>query len=210
MVNPGVLSGRGKNRQRAVAALVGLLAGAGIWGWGLVWFAGSIPRTVADPDRETDAIVVLTGGSLRLETGFELLSRRLAKKLFVSGVRRGVQIEELLRVTGLTAEDMECCITLGYKAGDTGENARESASWLKANDIRSIRLVTSGYHMPRSLLEFSGTVPAVEIVPHPVFAEHVMLDEWWRRPGTAGLVMAEYNKYLLAAVRHGLGGGAGE
>ncbi len=201
---------RGKHRLRVVAALVGLVAGAGLWGWGLVWFAGSIPRSVGDPDRETDAIVVLTGGSLRLETGFALLSRHLAEKLFVSGVQRGVDIDELLRVTGLTAQHMECCITLGYKAGDTVENARESATWLKANKIKSIRLVTSGYHMPRSLLEFSETVPAVEIVPHPVFAEHVMLDEWWRRSGTAGLVIAEYNKYLLAAVRHALGGGAGE
>lgn len=191
-------------------ALFGLLAGACLWGWGLVWFADIIPRTVADRGRKTDAIIVLTGGSLRIETGFELLSRGLAERLFLSGVQRGVPIGDILNVAGLTAEDMECCITLGYKAGDTIENARESADWVKVNEVRSVRLVTSGYHMPRSLLEFSATVPHVEIVPHPVFVEHVMLDEWWRRPGTAGLVIAEYNKYLLAVIRLKLSGGGGE
>jgi hypothetical protein len=37
-----------------------------------------------------------------------------------------------------------------------------------------------------------------------------MIEDWWRRPGTASLVIGEYNKYLLAAVRNllGLGGGA--
>ena len=195
--------GRGRGRQRLYGmALIVLVAGLAAWGWGLLWFADSIPREVAEPDRRSDAIVVLTGGSLRLKTGFELLSRRLAEKLFVSGVQRGVPIDDLLRVTGLTAADMECCITLGYKAGDTLENALESAAWLKANKARSARLVTSGYHMPRSLLEFRATAPDIEIIPHPVFVEHVMLDEWWRRPGTARIVIAEYNKYLLATVRH--------
>ena len=64
--------------------------------------------------------------------------------------------------------------------------------------------------MPRSLVEFRATAPGVEIVPHPVFPSHVMLNEWWARPGTASLVMAEYNKYLLAAMRHWLRGIEGE
>lgn len=194
---------RARRRKRLkVAALTVLVAGLAVWGWGLLRFADSIPREVADPDRRSDAIVVLTGGSRRLETGFELLSARLADKLFVSGVQRGVPIDDLLRVTGLTAEDMECCITLGYKAGDTLENALETAVWIKAKKVRSVRLVTSGYHMPRSLLEFRATAPDIDFIPHPVFVEHVMLDEWWWRPGTAWLVVAEYNKFLLATARH--------
>lgn len=194
---------RARRRKRLkVMALAVLVAGLAVWGWGLLRFADSIPREVADPDRRSDAIVVLTGGSRRLKTGFELLSSRLADKLFVSGVQRGVPIDDLLRVTGLTAEDMECCITLGYKAGDTLENALETAVWIKAKRVRSVRLVTSGYHMPRSLLEFRAAVPDVDFIPHPVFVEHVMLDEWWRRPGTAWLVVAEYNKFLLATARH--------
>jgi uncharacterized SAM-binding protein YcdF (DUF218 family) len=201
---------RERRRRRITVLLVLLLAGLGIWGFGLTRFVDSIPRTVADDARKTDALIVLTGGSLRLETGFELLSRRVAEKLLVSGVGKSVPIEEVLRITGTTQDDMACCVTLGYMAEDTGSNASESAAWVRSNRISSVRLVTAGYHMPRSLLEFRAALPDVEIVPHPVFPEHVMIEDWWRRPGTASLVIGEYNKYLLAAVRNllGLGGGA--
>ena len=197
-----------RRRRRILGVLALLIAGLGLWGWGLTRFVDAIPRAVADEQRRTDAIIVLTGGTMRLETGFELLSRGTAEKLLVSGVDKSVPIEEVLRVTGMTPEDMACCVTLGYMAEDTGSNASESAAWVRSNKISSVRLVTAGYHMPRSLLEFRAALPDVEIVPHPVFPEHVMVDEWWQRPGTAGLVISEYNKYLLAALRNllGLGG----
>jgi uncharacterized SAM-binding protein YcdF (DUF218 family) len=202
---------RNKKKRRRTATILALVAAifAG-WIWGLVLFVDGIPESVEDEGRRTDAIIVLTGGSLRLEKGFELLSAKMAEKLLVSGVDKRIRIEELLRVAGITPEELDCCVTLGYMAEDTGSNAIESALWIRTNKIASIRLVTSSYHMPRSLLEFRATVPGVEIVPHPVFPEHVMVREWWARPGTASLVIAEYNKYLLAATRHWLRGIEGE
>ncbi len=202
---------RNEKKRRRTATILALVAAvfAG-WIWGLVLFVDGIPDSVEDEERRTDAIIVLTGGSLRLEKGFELLSAKMAEKLLVSGVDKRIRIEELLRVAGITPEELDCCVTLGYMAEDTGSNAIESALWIRTNKIASIRLVTSSYHMPRSLLEFRATVPGVEIVPHPVFPEHVMVREWWARPGTASLVIAEYNKYLLAATRHWLRGIEGE
>ena len=200
-----------KKRRRRTATILALVAAIfAAWIWGLVLFIEGIPDSLEDEERRTDAIIVLTGGSLRLEKGFELLSAKMAEKLLVSGVDKRIRIEELLRVAGITPADLDCCVTLGYMAEDTGSNAIESALWIRTNKIASIRLVTSSYHMPRSLLEFRATVPGVEIVPHPVFPEHVMVREWWARPGTASLVIAEYNKYLLAATRHWLRGIEGE
>lgn len=202
---------RKEKRTRLVATTFVLIAAAlAAWVWGLILFVDRIPDSVEDEGRHTDAIIVLTGGTLRLEKGFELLSAKMAEKLLVSGVARGVQMEEVLEAAGLKLADLDCCVTLGYMAEDTGSNAIESAVWIRTNKVTSIRLVTSGYHMPRSLLEFRATVPGVEIVPHPVFPEHVMVNEWWARPGTASLVIAEYNKYLLAATRHWLRGIEGE
>lgn len=202
---------RKEKRTRLVATTFVLIAVAlAAWVWGLILFVDRIPDSVEDEGRHTDAIIVLTGGTLRLEKGFELLSAKMAEKLLVSGVARGVQMEEVLEAAGLKLADLDCCVTLGYMAEDTGSNAIESAVWIRTNKVTSIRLVTSGYHMPRSLLEFRATVPGVEIVPHPVFPEHVMVNEWWARPGTASLVIAEYNKYLLAATRHWLRGIEGE
>lgn len=203
---------RRNEKRRRLAATVFALIGTALaaWIWGLILFVDRIPASVDEEGRRTDAIVVLTGGTLRLEKGFELLSANMAGKLLVSGVDKGVQMEEVLGAAGLTPAELDCCVTLGYMAEDTGSNAIESAIWIRTNDVASIRLVTSSYHMPRSLLEFRATAPGIEIVPHPVFPEHVMVKEWWARPGTASLVIAEYNKYLLAATRHWLRGIEGE
>ena len=72
---------------------------------------------------------------------------------------------------------------------------------MRQKAIKSLRLVTAAYHMPRSRLEFANVMPGVEIVPHPVFPEHVKQNEWWAWPGTAALMASEYNKYLMGWVR---------
>ena len=176
--------------------LVFLLA----WAVGLVWFARHLPSAVADPDRRTDAIVVLTGGQGRLQQGLDLLSARQADKLFVSGVYRGVEVAQLLEISQQAPGELACCVTLGYEADDTHGNAMESARWIGEQGFRSLRLVTATYHMPRSLLEFRRAMPEIEIVPHPVFSPRFKQEDWWRWPGSASLLATEYSKYLLASL----------
>lgn len=171
------------------------------WSLGLVGFAYNLPDAVGAPRARTDAIVVLTGGSQRLETGLALLARGMAGKLFVSGVHRGVDAAELLHVAQQEPGRLECCIVIDYNADDTIGNARETARWVSAHGVGSIRLVTSAYHMPRSLLEFETALPDVRIVPHPVFPPNVKQDGWYRYPGTAALFAVEYTKFLLARLR---------
>jgi uncharacterized SAM-binding protein YcdF (DUF218 family) len=182
-----------------------MLALALFWLAGLVWFATSLPDLVEDPDTPTDAIVVLTGGSERLRTGIDLLRHKRARKLFVSGVYRGVEVAELLKLSRQKPEEVECCIVLGYIAESTEGNAVETAAWMQREHFTSLRLVTGGYHMRRSLLEFRSAMPAVRLVPHPVFPAQVKLEEWWRWPGTAHLIAVEYMKYLVAVVRQHFG-----
>jgi len=178
-----------------------LLALALLWLGGLIWFTHAIPDEVSDPGRETDAIVVLTGGSLRVESGLQLLASGMARKLFVSGVGAGVDVSGLLRIAGQSADRLACCIVLGHAADNTLGNAVETAAWMKNEGFHSLRLVTASYHMPRSLLEFSRAMPEVEIIAHPVFPESVKQERWWAWPGTASLIVGEYSKYLVALVR---------
>ena len=70
-------------------------------------------------DSPTDAIVVLTGGRLRLESGLALLADGKAKKLFISGVNPRVERDVLLRSLGPAAEREACCIVLGHEADNT-------------------------------------------------------------------------------------------
>ena len=184
-------------------AVLGAVA-VSAWLAGLFVFADSIPRQPQQSHEKTDAIVVLTGGTLRLEQGLALLSQNMAKKLFVSGVHRGVDVQQLIDRSRRSPEMIDCCIVLGYAADHTAGNATETAEWMSKQGYKSLRLVTASYHMPRSLIEFHYAMPKIQIIPNPVFPENVKVDEWWRWPGTATLIVGEYNKYLVAAALHRL------
>ena len=191
------------HRGRRFLFKLGLAAGFVVIPWiiGLFRFADAVPAGVVDATTRTDAIVVLTGGSRRLGEGLELLSRGLAEKLFVSGVYQGVEVRELLKVMKRRPGDLENLIGIGNATNTTG-NAIETTVWMKKNEYLSLRLVTAAYHMPRSLLEFGHAMPGVTLIPHPVFPENVKQDRWWAWPGTASLIISEYNKVLLAWTRH--------
>ena len=190
-----------RTRVRFGGAVVGgLIAGVVLWVAGVVWFSQQIPRRVEDRLTVTDAIVVLTGGAGRLSTGLELLADGRARKLFVSGVHRGVDEAEILSMSSQAPEKLECCVELGHSAVDTAGNARETARWMATEEFRSLRLVTASYHMPRSLAEFRRAMAEVALVPHPVFPDHVHIETWWRSPGTAVLIASEFTKYLLSMV----------
>lgn len=192
--------------QRRRPWLLGLLALlATVWVAGFVVFAGTIPEDTAPLSEKTDAIVVLTGGTLRMETGIALLESGVADKLFVSGVHRGVDVAELLRIQKRQPDRLQCCIVLGHDAIDTVGNAQETAAWATQHKIGSIRLVTAGYHMPRSMLEFRTAMPNVKIVPHPVSPDHVKTNSWYRYPGTALLIAGEFSKYILSWLRQTAG-----
>jgi uncharacterized SAM-binding protein YcdF (DUF218 family) len=176
-----------------------------IWLGGFLAFAAAIPPKVRDPDKPVDAIVVLTGGDVRLAEGFALLDKGLAKKLLVSGVSNGVDLPALLQTLNGSPQPspavLECCVTLGYDARSTEGNARESLKWLGENGFTSIRLVTANYHMNRSILEFRRVMPGIEIVPNPVFPRQMQDPYWFARPGTLYLLFNEYHKYIAAAAR---------
>lgn len=184
---------------------LGAAAVAAVWFTGLVWFAAQVPVNGTINRTKTDAIVVLTGGTGRLDTGLQLLEEGYAQQLFVSGVAQGVDVAALLRVAQRRPDALACCIAVGYQADNTAANARETASWVQSRRFRSIRLVTASYHLPRSLVEFRRAMPHIRIVPHPVFPPRFMRSRWWAWPGTAALLSSEFAKYLIA--RAGLSDG---
>jgi uncharacterized SAM-binding protein YcdF (DUF218 family) len=185
---------RALRRAAAVGAGICLL-----WLAGLIWFA--TPPSVESDAAPTDAIVVLTGGSLRLQTGLALLSEGKGSKLFVSGVNPQVDLDDVLRISGKAQDWRLCCVVLGHDADNTLGNAHETAQWIRQQGFQSLRLVTAWYHMPRSLLEFDRAMPGIEIVAHPVFPEPVNQEHWWMRRDAAALLASEYVKYLATLFR---------
>jgi uncharacterized SAM-binding protein YcdF (DUF218 family) len=176
-----------------------------VWLGGFLAFAAAIPPTVRNPDQPVDAIVVLTGGDVRMAEGFALLDKGLAKKMLISGVSNGVDMPALLQTLNGTPQPtqavLDCCVTLGYDARSTEGNARESLRWLGENSFTTIRLVTANYHMNRSLLEFRRVMPQITIIANPVFPKQMQDPYWFAHPGTVFLLFNEYHKYMAAAAR---------
>lgn len=175
-----------------------------LWLGALAAFVVASLRLADDPSVMTDAIVVPTGGRQRIETGVQLLVDGRGKQLFISGVNQRVDRNELLRTLGPAAEKEACCIELGHEADDTFGNARETAGWMHREGYKSLRLVTSWYHIERGLLEFRRAMPGIVILAHPVFAPHIDPEGWWGWHGALLLVIGEFHKYLAAWVRPAL------
>jgi uncharacterized SAM-binding protein YcdF (DUF218 family) len=132
------------------------------WAFGFLWFAVALPRP-AD-GQKTDAIVVPTGSGGRIPRGLAVLKRGLAPKMLVTGVYEDVRPGEFAAEYDVPPRLMECCVTLGFAALDTRGNARETAEWVAEHDVRSIRLVTSDWHMRRAALVLENRLPEGTVV----------------------------------------------
>jgi len=186
-----------RRRTRGGRFIAGLAVLAAIfWLVGLLLFVENIPRSKPD-DTLTDAVVVLTGGPGRINRGIELLASEKARELLISGVGADVPMRDLISDNALPKSRLECCVTLGRAARDTRENAIEAAGWAASRNIVSIRLVTSDFHMPRSLLEFERRLPQLQIIPEPVGTKSITMGRWWLRPDTVVLLAGEYSKFLV-------------
>lgn len=184
--------------MRRLAYGLGALALAYGGGFGL--FIAEVPNRSAQDQSRTDAIVVLTGGRQRLSTGLKLQAQGLAKQVFISGVNPDVEPEELAGFGPNGKAQIDCCVILGYAAANTLGNAAETAAWAKVTGVRSIRLVTAAYHMPRSLFELKRAAPGLAVIPHPVFPPGFPEGSWMRAGGLT-LLVSEYHKLLRAWAR---------
>lgn len=175
------------------------------WIMGFVWFVGLIPDRISKIDGVTDAIVVLTGGSGRIDAGFMLLAEGKAKKLFISGVGKNANLEDISKISTFhqnNKANLKSNIALGYEAYNTVENAIETMNWMRQNNVHSIILVTSNYHIPRSLAEFQLIMQDHKIIAYPVISNAIKIEKWWMFPGTMKLIFLEYNKFIYHKLKN--------
>jgi uncharacterized SAM-binding protein YcdF (DUF218 family) len=179
------------------APLVGVAALTG----GFLWFAFHVAREESPLDRVADGIVALTGGASRISDAVELLASGRGRRLLITGVGATTNTAELMRLAPDHQRWFGCCIDLDYTAANTVGNAVETRRWARERGFRSLVVVTSGYHMPRAMLEISHRLPDVTLIPFPVVTGQIRDEPWWWHPGTAKLLVFEYLKYLAAAAR---------
>ncbi len=191
--------------RRAVTFLLTLAA---LWVIGFVSFVASIPEKPPANLRETDGIVVLTGGPSRLSEAIALLAAGHANRLLISGVNARTKDPDLKQSLDLKTrsgtELFDCCIDVGRQAQDTVGNAQEIASWARLHGYRSLRVVTADFHIRRSLLEIRRYAPELVLVPHPVFTENIRPGSWWRSQYAARMLASEFNKLLVVWIKANL------
>lgn len=161
-----------------------LATAALLWALGFAFFASTLPGSANG--ETTDGVIVLTGGPGRLQHGLAALDAGKAKRMLISGVDRQVRPHELAIAFHIPARLM-ARIDLGHESVDTRSNADEAEAWIERNHYRSIRLITTNWHMPRARMELARVRrTGVSILPDAV-------------PSTPGLMVLvrEYNKFLL-------------
>lgn len=184
--------------------LVLIFIGVGLLVGGFLKFSDRVTSTeqmAVAKEPAADAVVVLTGGSARIGEGLELVAAGKGKRLLISGVNEGTSVAALKAINPDHAALFDCCVDVERAALDTIGNARETAKWVDDQGYSSLIVVTSSYHMPRSLLEFRRTMPELRIAPHPVVLEPLARKGWWKNPETLRFLMVEYLKYVGAAMR---------
>jgi uncharacterized SAM-binding protein YcdF (DUF218 family) len=150
-------------------------------------FAVTLGRPAPNDTPKVDAIVVITGGKGRIEHGAGLLAEGKAKRMLIAGADPSVRKADLVRRLGGKQKLFDCCVDLGSESVDTRSNAEEARRWIERHRYRSVRLVTSDWHMRRARYEFNRQLGRdVKIIPDAVRTEPNFMT-----------LFGEYNKYLL-------------
>lgn len=158
-----------------------------IYALGFVLFAFTLGRPAPGDAPGTDAAVVLTGGPGRIEHAIDVLKAQKAKRLLVAGVDPSVTKPDLAhRIVG-SSKWLDCCVDLGSESVDTRSNAEEAGRWLARHDYRSVRLITSDWHMRRARYEFAKVLGS----------KYVLTTDAVRTEPSFLTLFGEYNKYLL-------------
>jgi len=164
---------------RRIVAIIGLA-----WAIGFVLFAVTLPAP-ADAEK-TDAIVVLTGAPGRIPRGLAMMQAGRAQRMLISGVDRTVRPAELAVAQNAPAALFACCVDLGREAVDTRSNGAETARWLAAHNYRSVRFITSDWHMRRARFELERSLgPGIVIIPDAVSGDASLSN-----------LLLEYHKFL--------------
>lgn len=158
-----------------------------LYALGFVLFAFTLGKPAPATAKPTDAAVVLTGGPGRIEHAIDVLKAHQAQRLLVAGVDPAVTKSDLARRIPASGKWLACCVDLGSESVDTRSNAEEAGRWLAKHDYKSLRLITSDWHMRRARYEFRRILGG----------KCVLVSDAVRTEPSFLTLFGEYNKYLL-------------
>lgn len=144
---------------------------------------------------KADAIVVLAGGKGRVDEGIKLFREGRAAYLFLIGVDPAVRKSDLYRPQ--PGDPSPERVILEKASRNTLENAIYGRDLILRQQVRSVLLITSRYHMKRSAILFRNALPKdLAIYPYPVDSNNLK-EAWWNHGGSFHLLFSEFYKYCM-------------
>ena len=117
---------------------------------------------------KVDGVVVFSGGENRIQSAVQILSKGYGERLFISGVNPMTKKNDISLKLISDKAIFTCCIDLGNNATNTLENANETKEWIGELNYKNVIIVTSNYHMKRSLFILRNTIPEVNFISFPI------------------------------------------
>jgi len=147
----------------------------------------------AKPFTSIDAIVVLAGGEGRIQEAIDLYEQHKPSYLIISGVGKKFNIKKYSAKTDLSIDE---AVIIERFSESTVENAIEAFKILSDKKSSKILLLTSAYHMYRSLYVFKEVFPSeTEFYPYPLETPNFTFNEWYKHPKSMYLISKEFLKY---------------
>lgn len=149
-----------------------------------------------------DVIIAVSGGDTQARTqeAIDLYKNGWAPKLIFSGAaldKSGPSNAEVMRQQALEQGVPKSAIAIEDQSETTKENAEKTTDILADKDIHSAIVVTSRYHMKRTLLEFRDRAPGVDFRAHPTSSDSQWSVWWWTTPYGWYLALSELTKIII-------------
>lgn len=155
------------------------------------------------PCQKVDAIVAVSGGdtAARTASAIELYKNNWAPLLIFSGAaedKSGPSNAAIMREQAIAAGVPESAIIIEQYSQTTKQNAEKTQTIFDEKGIKSVILVTSGYHQRRASLEFNKRAEGrVTILNHPDSHDKDWSNLWWVTPRGWYLAVSEFLKTLV-------------
>ena len=145
-------------------------------------------------NNSSDGIAVLTGGKGRVGLGLELFKNNRNLKLIISGVDKKVSDKSIVPDSLMNKDN----ITIDKESESTYQNAKVINKWIEKNKLKNVTVITSYYHMPRSMLLMYELTPVIKFYAYPVkkdYSKRISLKE---NIFYYFFLVEEYIKYLVS------------
>ena len=132
--------------------------------YGFIIFLKKIHYNQVNFNYQTDGIAVLTGGKGRINLGLELFNKNRNLRLIISGVDKKVSDKSIIP----NNLKNKSSITIDKDSESTYQNAKIINKWTSKYKLQNVTIITSYYHMPRSMMLMQLLTPTINFYAYPV------------------------------------------